>query len=114
MAELHVTPCPPIFQPREPLTWLTAHASSRMTRRSVRPEDLQDALTFGRWLHADGMEFVFLGQRDVPAERRREFAARHLAGLLLVMAGGMLVTVYKNQQALRSLRRRLTRLGPRR
>ncbi|MFN3432067.1 MAG: hypothetical protein ACK46X_19220 [Candidatus Sericytochromatia bacterium] len=62
-------------------------------------------LFFGRRIHRTGIRFVFLGQRDIPESHRRSHG--YLAGAtLLVSSDGTVLTVYKNQAALRTIKKK--------
>ncbi len=87
---------------------LTRHARCRGARRNVAPDAVEYVLTHGRRIQRTGVTFYFLGRRDMPeSDRRASWASRLEGTVVLVAAGGEVVTVYRNQRALRTIARKL-------
>ncbi len=87
---------------------LTRHARCRGARRNVAPDAVEYVLTHGRRLQRTGATFYFLGRRDMPeGDRRASWASRLEGTVVLVAAGGEVVTVYRNRRALRAITRKL-------
>jgi hypothetical protein len=81
------------------------HARFRASQRGLTDDEIAFVLFFGRSIHRTGIRFVFLGQRDIPARFGRTHG--HLAGLtVLVSHEGTVLTVYKNQAALRTIKKK--------
>lgn len=81
------------------------HARSRAHQRGLSDDEIGFVLAFGRRLHRTGIRFVFLGQRDIPAAYRRSHG--HLAGAtVLVSHEGLVLTVYKNPDAIRVIKKK--------
>lgn len=89
---------------------VSEHAAQRMAQRNLDLGDLALVLRYGRVEHRTGVEFHFLGRRDLPAgmERRLE----RLVGTTLIVASGEIVTVYRNRRALSEIRRKSKRYRP--
>jgi len=83
---------------------ITAHAQWRMAQRNIRLADLEYVLCYGRRIHGAGGTHVFLGQWDVPAEDQAGRGGK-LAGTTVVIEGNTVVTVYRNRQGLRRLKK---------
>lgn len=94
--------------------WLSKHALARAARRNVVPDAVEYVLAYGRMVQRTGITFFFLGRRDIPpADRRTAWAARLVGTVVLLASDGEVVTVYRNQRALRAIRRKLKyRLTP--
>ena len=98
---------------RQPLS-LSRHAQARAARRNVVFDAVEYVLMHGRMVQRTGATFYFLGKRDIPAPDRRKAEAARLAGtVVLVASTGEVITVYRNQHALPTIRRKLKyRLTP--
>lgn len=84
---------------------MSRHARSRASQRGLTSDEIEFVHFFGRRIHRTGIRFVFLGQRDIPERFRRSHG--YLAGAtLLVSADGTVLTVYKNQTALRTIKKK--------
>lgn len=94
--------------------WLSKHALARAARRNVVPDAVEYVLAYGRMVQRTGLTFFFLAKRDIPPMDRRAAWAARLAGTAVLLASdGAVVTVYRNQRALRAIRRKLKyRLTP--
>ena len=87
---------------------LTRHARSRASQRGLSDDEIAFVLYFGRSIYRTGIKFFFLGQRDIPERYRRSHG--HLAGATLLMSqDGVVLTVYKNQDALRTIKKKRKR-----
>lgn len=84
---------------------LSRHAVSRASQRGLTEDEIAFVLYFGRRLHRTGIQFVFLGARDLPRQYQRSH--QYLVGAtLLLAADGTVLTVYKNQAALRTIKKK--------
>lgn len=94
---------------------LTSHACTRAGQRSFSRAEIEYVLTHGRVIRRTGIRFYFLAARDVPLPDRRSAWVQRLVGatLLVDARGSDIITLYKNPDALRTIRRkskyRLTR-----
>lgn len=84
------------------------HAQQRKARRNLSNADIEFVLEYGQRMHCAGAMHVFLGRRDLPHERVLHQRHAHLEGTVLVIRVTqrqlILLTVYRNRQALRSIR----------
>jgi hypothetical protein len=81
------------------------HARSRASQRGLTEDEINFVLQFGRLIHRTGIRFVFLAHRDVPSAYRRTHG--HLAGCtVLVSSDATVLTMYKNQAALRVIKKK--------
>ena len=84
---------------------LSTHARQRASQRGLTWDELLFVLTFGRRVFRTGIRFVFLGARDVPARFKRSHG--HLAGCTLLVAhDGTVLTVYKNPNGLKVIKKK--------
>ena len=84
---------------------ISRHARFRASQRGLTDDEISFVLYFGRRLHRTGIRFVFLAQRDIPARYQRSHG--HLAGATVLVSGdGLVLTVYKNQAALRTIKKK--------
>jgi hypothetical protein len=88
----------------------THHVQLRQAQRNISDQDVAFVLCFGRQIHCAGALHVFLGRRDLPADRRLRRRFERLVGTVLVLCHDgeilVLVTAYRNRNALRELRRK--------
>ena len=84
----------------------TVHAQLRQSQRNVSGEDVDFVMTYGRRIRSGGALHIFLGRKDIPRDEAR--IVSHLEGTVLVMddstAEPVLITVYRNRRALKSIR----------
>jgi hypothetical protein len=85
----------------------TNHVIERAAQRNLSPRDITFVLRHGRVLYRTGIQFYFLGRRDIPEELRRESRISRLEGFAVLLShDGTLITAYKNPKALRKIRRK--------
>jgi hypothetical protein len=84
---------------------ISRHAARRMAQRNLSVGDVALVLRFGRKEHRTGVEFFFLGERDVPPGWGREL--ERLVGTTVVAADECILTVYRNEKALAQIKRKL-------
>jgi hypothetical protein len=88
---------------------LTGHADERSGQRRIRREDILYVCRYGQKLHRTGACFFFLGKKDVPPGHN----THHLVGTVVLTKPGekpgdlLIVTVYKNKEALRTIKKKL-------
>lgn len=84
---------------------MSRHALFRASQRGLNDDEISFVFHFGRRIHRTGIRFVFLGQRDIPEQYRRSHG--YLSGAtILVTSDGTVLTVYKNQTALRTIKKK--------
>lgn len=87
--------------------WLSKHALARSARRNVVPDAVEYVLAYGRMVQRTGVTFFFLAKRDIPlVDRRATWAARLAGTAVLLASNGEVITIYRNQRALRAIRRK--------
>jgi hypothetical protein len=83
----------------------------RKEQRGVRDAALDYVLTHGTSIHRTGVTFIVLRRRDVPvADVRKDRWTRLVGTVVIVGDNGNIITVYRNQRALRDIARK-TRYG---
>lgn len=84
------------------------HADLRCAQRNLTPAEVAYVVRHGRRSRRAGAIFVNLGRRDVPAADRRNQRVAQLIGTTAVVAsdGGLIITVYRNEAAHKSNRRK--------
>lgn len=86
----------------------SAHARRRAARRNIVPDALDYVLMYGRTIQRTGVTFCVLCRRDVPLEDLRKSWAARLVGTVALLAGnGEIITVYRNQSAVRKIARKM-------
>lgn len=87
---------------------LSNHAARRAARRNVKVEALEYVLTYGRCIQRTGVTFYFLGRDDLPPADRHASWASRLEGTVVLMGNdGEIITVYRQRNALPTIRRKL-------
>lgn len=84
------------------------HAVVRQAQRNMSDADVAFVLEHGRQVRCAGALHVFLGRRDIPADRETQRRFGHLEGTVLVLADDnsqlVLITAYRNREALKEIR----------
>lgn len=87
---------------------LSAHAIHRQARRNLSQADIEFVLDYGQQRHCAGALHIFLGRRDIPADKETQRRFGQLEGTVLVIAetahGMLLITAYRNREALKRIR----------
>jgi len=86
---------------------LSNHAVTRMAQRNLSAEDVEYVLRFGCRVRSGGALHCFLRHDDIPkADRKR---AQRLEGTTVLMdrSGQSIITVYRNRQGLKEIRRKV-------
>ncbi len=87
---------------------LSNHAACRAARRNLVPDAVEYVLTHGRCLQRSGVTFYFLGRRDLPpADHQSSWASRLEGTVVLMGRGGEIITVYRNRNALPTIRHKM-------
>jgi hypothetical protein len=76
-----------------------------MAQRNLSLGDIALVFRFGRKEHRTGVKFFFLGERDVPPGLEREL--KRLVGTTVVASDECILTVYRNEEALARIKRKL-------
>ncbi len=90
----------------------TGHSVRRQQQRGITRELVALALQFGKRYHVGGGRVAYyLGRRHFPQGLTASLADR-AEGLLVVLAGDVLVTAYRNTAGFRATRKGFWRRGP--
>jgi len=84
---------------------VSRHAMKRMAQRNLKPRDIAIVIRFGRKLYRTGVQFFFLGKRDLPRGSEREL--EKLVGATVVASGDHILTAYRNKKAVGRIKRKL-------
>lgn len=94
----------------QPMIAVTRHAHARQAQRSLTDDEVAFIFDYGRYVRSGGALHVFLGRRDIPAERTICRQYQHLEGAILVVNDRgdtpVLITVYRNRRGLKDIRRK--------
>jgi len=91
------------------------HFLRRVIQRHLSSQDIAFVLQHGQVLYRTGIQFCFLGQKDIPQRLRRDPHTSRLAGVTVLLAhDGTLITAYKNPTGLHKIKRKAKRYLPRR
>lgn len=86
----------------------SAHAINRQAQRNLSAADVEFVMAHGRRIRCGGAIHVFLGGRDIPAEKPIAQRYGHLEGTMLVVSPLadelFVITAYRNRRALKQLR----------
>ena len=92
----------------------TDHSARRCAQRGFHDKDVRYVFAHGRKIHRTGITFYFLGRKDIPREDWHQEEYRRMEGTtLLVAENGAILTVYKNRNALQSIKRKAKRRSTR-
>jgi hypothetical protein len=87
---------------------LTNHALNRMKQRRFSQLELNYVVEHGRLLRRTGICFYFLAAKDVPMMDRKFAWVQRLIGTTVLASADQaaVITLYKNQKALRDIRKK--------
>ena len=80
-----------------------------MAQRGIGKAAAEYVCQHGRRIYCGGVLHIFLGKKDIPAADRRNPGIRKLEGTTLIIDSfthAEVITVYRNKQALKSIRRK--------
>ena len=93
---------------------ITEHAQIRQQNRGVADEHISMVLRYGTEINAAGAIFYFMGNNSIPDNIPSSLKER-LAGITIVChrETGDVLTVYKNKEGLKLLRKKVKYNNPR-
>lgn len=87
--------------------WISCHAWERAVKCNISTRDIFYVMDHGRSIYRTGIEFCFLGDRDIPQDHQNDSRITELVGTTLLIAqDGTLITVYRNPDGLRTIKRK--------
>ncbi len=88
----------------------TTHAIKRVNMRRINKEMIDIALKYGVKVYNAGAKFVFVRKKDIPDDLPAEIAEK-IEGIVLVLnpVDNTIITVYKNRNGLREIKRKIKR-----
>ncbi len=93
---------------------MSDHSEVRAAQRSLRPEELEYVLHFGKRYYCEGARVYYLRRKDLHPADRRSGAIARLVGTAVVIAwdSQTVITVWRNRKGgLKFLRSRRERCG---
>ena len=86
----------------------TLHSLARADQRGLRIPNICYVVQYGVRLHRTGLTFCFLRSKDIPVEHQHIDALQKLVGTIVLIdePTQSVITVYKNPQALSTIRRK--------
>jgi hypothetical protein len=87
---------------------LSRHARQREAQSNLSDRDLELVRRYGVLEHRTGVRFYFVGRREVQRYRHVEPRIAKLHDIVLIVSsdGRMVITVYRNRNALKEIRRK--------
>ncbi|MEN3039641.1 MAG: hypothetical protein ABDI07_10955 [Candidatus Kryptonium sp.] len=88
----------------------THHAFKRIGMRRIEQNLIDIALRYGIRIYRAGVKFIFVRRKDIPNDLPSKIAEK-VNGLVLVLnpIDDTIITVYKNKNALKEIKRKLKR-----
>ena len=82
---------------------MTGHATARANGRSISPEAIDLALTYGKRVRKRGAIIFYLGRRHIPQHLLNDAKKRRMEGTTVLMSSdeGAIITVYRNRRGIR-------------
>jgi hypothetical protein len=87
---------------------LSDHARLRATQRGYRENEIAYIIRHGQKHYRTGICFYFLGAKNVPYDDKRLNWVQRLIGTAVLVSteGTTVITLYKNQKALKQIKRK--------
>jgi hypothetical protein len=87
---------------------LSKHARQREAQSNLSDFDLELVRKYGVLEHRTGVRFYFVGRREVERHRHAEPRLAKLHDIVLIVSSDdrMVITVYRNRNALKAIRRK--------
>ncbi len=76
---------------------LTGHARERITRRGIRPSDLETIFEHGNSTFAQGAEFFYVPDKTMRSTKSIQRECKRIEGVRVVCSGGIIITAYKSK-----------------
>ncbi len=88
--------------------FFSSHATKRACQRRFSKNEIAYILRYARVIRKTGVRFYFLGSKDVPPADMRLPGVQRLIGATLLVGedGPTIVTMYKNREALKEIKRK--------
>lgn len=96
---------------RREIIGFSEHCRERMAQRNVSDEDVRYIVARGVMEYRTGVQCFTLPRRSIPADERSERAS--LQSLVVLVCDGYVITVYRNRNPLRHIRRKAKYHDPR-
>jgi hypothetical protein len=84
----------------------TKHAAERQSKRGILDQQMGLAMDFGQRFHGTGVEYCFLGRKDIPEWIDPWYAERMDGTVVILSRDGVVITTYRNRKYLPRLRKR--------
>ncbi|HEX9028571.1 MAG TPA: DUF4258 domain-containing protein [Anaerolineales bacterium] len=85
------------------------HALQRMAQRGISDEEIEYVCRYGQAFHCAGSVQYFLRRKDIPITDQTKANLRKLEGTTVLLdreTGSIVLTVYRNKEALGQIRRK--------
>ena len=88
----------------------TTHAQTRCQQRAISAWDVDQVLNFGNAIYKQGMRFMFIPKKDIRTFYHPDRQSS-LEDLMILVAGdGAIITAYRNNEAVKNVKRKSKRL----
>ena len=92
----------------QPEVLMSRHARRRSAQRHLTEDNVRYIMAYGREYRRTGVTFIVLRRRDIPRDDLRRPALAHLQGAVLLIGDeGIVITLYRNPCAARTITRKL-------
>lgn len=85
------------------------HALHRMAQRGISDEEIEYVCRYGQAINCAGSVHYFLRRKDIPLQDQNNSHLRKLEGTTVLLdqeTGSVVLTVYRNKEALGQIRRK--------
>lgn len=106
-----MAPIYPVVYEEQPYVF-SAHAQIRMTQWNLTKADVLYVIQNGQKFHRHGILFFFLGKKDFPKNDARELARLEGTTVLLNPGSRIVITAYRNRQALHKIKGKVDYYDP--
>lgn len=96
---------------QHPMISLTNHARERSAHRAINDQMIHDTIEYGRMIRKQGLRYYVMTEKCIPEEMPAQYQERVKNTVVILTSDNAVMTVYKNEDALKHIKRKPKRLA---
>lgn len=89
---------------------LTNHARERSAHRAINRQMIQDTIDYGQMIRKQGLRYFVMTEKCIPDQMPPQYQERVKNTVVILTPDNAVMTVYKNEDALKHIKRKPKRL----